>query len=132
MQEQRQNTRIGVGLKVKMRAEKYGFENQVTSVNISGGGIMLVIERRLPIGAQVDLEIILSPREHPIKTRGKIVWIKPVSVKNTEDEEAEVFFEKMYCGMEFIEFTDISPDDQSRLLNFIFNNISGEAVKIRT
>lgn len=115
MDEKRRGIRVGIKLKTKIKAEKYSFEDEVDSVNISGGGIMIPITKKLPIETQVDLEIFLPDEKPPIKTKGKIAWIKSVS----EKEEDARPIDKLCSGIEFIEFTKINDDDEARLLNFI-------------
>lgn len=115
MKEKRQSMRIGIKLKTKIKAEKYGFEGEVNSVNISGGGVMVPITRKLPLGTQVDLEIFLPNEKLPLKTKGKIVWTKSFSIR----DEGNLPPDELYGGIEFIEFTKINQDDEGRLLNFI-------------
>lgn len=115
MDEKRSGIRVGIKLKTKIRAEKYNFEDEVDSINVSGGGIMVPITRKLSVGTQVNLEIFLPDEELPIKTKGKVVWIKSVSKK----EEANLTIDKLCSGIEFVEFTKINDDDEAKLLNFI-------------
>ncbi len=115
MDEKRRGIRVGIKLKTKIKAEKYSFEDEVDSVNVSGGGIMIPITRKLPVETQVDLEIFLPDEKPPIKTKGKIVWIRSVSKK----EEDNLPSDRLCSGIEFVEFTKINDDDEVRLLNFI-------------
>jgi len=115
MDDKRRGIRVGIKLKTKIKTEKYSFEDEVDSVNVSGGGIMVPITKKLPIGTQVNLEIFLPDGKPPIKTNGKIVWIKSASKK----EEDNLPIDKLYIGIEFVEFTKINDDDEVRLLNFI-------------
>jgi N-acetylglutamate synthase-like GNAT family acetyltransferase len=129
IKEKRRTSRIGIELKVKLKAAKYGFEDSMNSINISGGGVMVPIARKLPIGTQVDLEIFLPQESLPLKIKGKIVWIKSLPEKkeaglvNSYTQGMSLFSDGLYSGIEFVEFDEISQNDEARLLDFIHSRL---------
>ena len=58
--------------------------------NISDRGLKVVLDRRLSVDSEVDLEIFLE--EDPLTCKGRVIWVKPVEGKNKSLYETGVEF----------------------------------------
>lgn len=79
-------------------------------MNISGAGVFLYTPDIFPVESRLDLELLLSKENEPIKAEGMVIWL---SDKNLQPDS--------YPGMG-IQFTRISQEDNNRLIDFIEKN----------
>ena len=88
-----------------------GYEIQAKSVNLSGNGVLCVVDRDIPLMTQ--LEVVFSlPVVVNFSSKEKIVKAKGVVVRKEEDAVTDKFFIAVY-------FSDIKPKDQKVLDEFI-------------
>ena len=94
MREKRRYVRSNGLVLVDYKGTK--IEGKSSAFDVSGAGVRLTINRKLDIGAQVELEIYLPADSQPIRAKGKVVWLQ--KLKN----------EYFYTGIEFSVIDDIS------------------------
>lgn len=80
--------------------------------NISGAGIYIRCKKTYPIKTKLHLQIKLPELSKPIKVSGVVIWNADKEIQPHE-----------YPGMG-IQFTDISYDEQDKIMEFIDKNIS--------
>lgn len=78
--------------------------------NIGQGGVCVTLRTDIKLFTPVQLEIDLLDLANHIKCNGKVVWNVQ---RKTDDPGKSNFFD---IG---IEFTDIKPDDQARLIDIV-------------
>lgn len=78
--------------------------------NLGTGGVCIIFRRNIKLFAEVDMEIDLMDTEKNIKCRGKVVW----SVKTQSKKQPKVI---VYDTG--VEFTNISPEDQTRVTEIV-------------
>ena len=88
-----------------------GYEIQARSVNISGNGVMCLVDRDIPLMTQLEIVFAL-PVAVNFSSKEKIVKAKGVVVRKEEDAVSDKFFIAIY-------FSDIKPKDQKVLDEFI-------------
>jgi len=74
MSEQRQHGRIPVSLKVSYLSKGDLQRDLVT--DLSPGGLFIRTSRPLPIGTEVDLEVVIADEDPPTHVRGKVIWLR--------------------------------------------------------
>lgn len=83
-------------------------EGKSSAFDVSAAGVRLTIDRKLDIGAQVEIEMYLPGDSQPIRARGKVVWVK--KLKN----------EYFYLGIEFSIIDDISI---AKISDYVFRKL---------
>ncbi|HNX82080.1 MAG TPA: PilZ domain-containing protein [Candidatus Omnitrophota bacterium] len=78
------------------------------SENISVGGLKVILDRQLPVGTLVQLEVFVTPNA-PIVCKGIIVWTQRINPQETKPDLFET-------GIQFIELDDMG---QSIIANVI-------------
>ena len=74
MNEKRQHPRLPVSLKVSYLSKGDLQRDLVT--DLSPGGLYVRTSKPLPIGTEIDLEVIVEDGDSPIHVRGKVVWLR--------------------------------------------------------
>ena len=100
---------VSVKYKIKGRLDK----SSSMPRNVGGGGIRLALHERLPLGAQVDLEISVPNNPQPITALGKVVWVETFNIKNGEEI---TYYE---TGIQFIK---VSPLAIGRIYAYFHEN----------
>jgi CheY-like chemotaxis protein len=72
--------------------------------NVSGTGILLLTDKPVRAGTFLHLEFVLPNTQHTIRAQGKVLHVN----RNTEGTYG--------AG---VHFTDLSPDDQRRIVDFV-------------
>ena len=106
MENKRQFKRFSTKLDAKYsREDNPGKWKGCSVTNISRGGVGIIVhlQERIPTGLLVPLEIMLPPKEEPIKAIGVLRWI--------EKKGKEMNFK---VGIEFI---NINPEDLKTMLD---------------
>ncbi|MFA4990060.1 MAG: anti-sigma factor antagonist [Candidatus Omnitrophota bacterium] len=114
MQLRRRFKRLPIDIKVELRA-KYG-RNPVALkldlLNLSAIGAFIFGCNKFKFGDEVILKMRLPPKREPLELAAKVVWIPDKQVQP-----------HAYPGVG-IEFINISPSLQQKLIDFIERNIS--------
>lgn len=99
---------IKISVRYNRRSQSDVFTGKV--MNVSGAGVFLYTADIFPIESRLELELLLSQENEPIKAEGMVIWL---SDKNLQPDS--------YPGMG-IQFTRISQEDSNRLIDFIEKN----------
>jgi len=75
----RQHERIPVTLKVSYPS-KGDLQRDIVT-DISPGGLFVRTSKPLPIGTEIDLEVVVADEDPPISVRGKVVWVRSLQEK---------------------------------------------------
>ncbi len=111
--ERRRCIRIDEALPVQLGRE--GFDAEAKTVNISATGTLCLIDLDIPL--MTKLSIALSIPAHG-KSAKKTIKIKGVVVRKDRDSSSSGFWTAIF-------FSDIKPDDQRLLQNYIDYRVSG-------
>ena len=80
--------------------------------NISEGGIRVILEEKLNVTTQVDIELYLFHAELPIRSKGEVAWtaeLKPEKIRHR----------LFYTGIKFIEISDHNKNEIKKLVEEI-------------
>lgn len=107
--EKRQFPRAVIPCKIStVFAERVLVLNSHTE-NIGVGGIKVILEEKLHVSTEVDLDLFLLDKEKPLKCKGKIVWVDEIT-------PVEIRPRLFDTG---IEFTQISDFDKQEVVKFV-------------
>lgn len=102
--EKRQSPRANIFCKITtIFGERLLVLNSYTE-NISEGGVKVILEEKLHVSTEVDLELSLSNGKAPIKCKGQVIWSNEI-----KSDEAE----RNYIFDTGIKFTQISQEDKN-------------------
>ncbi|MFI5290361.1 MAG: TIGR02266 family protein [Polyangia bacterium] len=74
MADKRQHPRVPVSLTVSYPSK--GALAQDLISDLSPGGVFIRTSQPLPIGTEIELQVVLGDEEPPIGVRGKVVWLR--------------------------------------------------------
>lgn len=77
--------------------------------NVGIGGIRAILQEKLHLSTEVEVELFLENREKPLKSKGQIIWVRELNPKNIKPR----FFD---TGIKFI---GMSTSDQELLKNTV-------------
>ena len=107
--EKRQFPRAEIPCKIStVFAERLLIFNAHTE-NLGVGGIKVILEEKLQVSTEVDLELFLQDKERPLKCKGKISWVEELTPVGINPR----FFD---TGIEFIQINDY---DKQEILKFV-------------
>ena len=87
-------------------------KTKAPSINVSWGGVQLILPEKLLKGARLALEIQLEADRPPIRAVGEVVWMEEAPDK-ADSEGLRVF----RTGVKFVGF---SSEAQGRLIKFLY------------
>jgi hypothetical protein len=82
--------------------------------NVSPGGVRLVLEEKLHIPTEVEVELFFPTREKPLKSKGQIAWVKELGPLGTNPRLFDT-------GIKFI---GLSAADKEELEKFVDSSLS--------
>jgi hypothetical protein len=85
---------------------------KVVNVGRAGMGIEVHLQERLQTGSILKIEVLVPPRDEPVKAIGILRWVK------------ELMEEKCFLGG--VKFTEIDPEDTWTLLDYAYNKWLGK------
>jgi Tfp pilus assembly protein PilZ len=112
MRERRKYVRFNDLVLIDYKGEQV--EGKSSVLDIGGGGIRLIADKRLKVDSDVELEIYLPGDSQPIKVSGKIVWVQ--ACKERPNSESKPQKEYFYTG---IKFTFLDENNRKKIANFI-------------
>ena len=114
MQLRRRFKRLPIDIKIELKAkyEKSPTCLKVDILNLSAVGAFIFGCDKFKLGDEVVLKMKLSPKNEEVEVEAKVVWLP--------DKQVQYHF---HPGMG-VEFKDISPSVQQKLLEFIERNLS--------
>jgi c-di-GMP-binding flagellar brake protein YcgR len=100
--QRREWARVGVVIPVRVEPVEARdvVAGETSSLNLSGGGVLVRDPWRLPLGLDVRLELVVDPAQPPVRALGRVV----------RDDGTE---------RKGIRFDDLSPQDSERLMRFV-------------
>ncbi len=116
MQERRRYVRLNMPLEVRysIQGEKGSAYKSFTK-NISPNGVRFAVEKELPAGTILDINIIIPTKSDPIPIKAKIIWSK----KGVEQEK-DVYD----AGFEFVNIPEQSKKEFFQYLcNLMYNQL---------
>ena len=114
MEERRKYVRLDTRLKITYTVlkDKRNSSLSTETRDISGGGIRLFLAEGVPVGALLQLTILLPEDTKPIVSIGKVVWLEEFSILHSQKQEGKL----LEAG---IEFTEIDPKDRDRIIKYV-------------
>lgn len=94
--EKRSFPRIKDEIKVSYKIMGSSGEDEVQTMDISGGGLRLPMHEKVKPETMVELNISLPSQETPFYGLAKVIWQKPAAVKGKDGKN---YFE---TGMKFV------------------------------
>jgi c-di-GMP-binding flagellar brake protein YcgR len=95
-EERREHSRFDKNLEVEYCDEKKPHLKNGKTLNISKGGMKLLIDDKLPVGAVIDMKIYIPEKKRTIEIESEIAWTKDVE---GFDASGKRLFQ---CGVKFI------------------------------
>jgi len=77
--------------------------------NVSGGGIRVILEEKLNVTTQVDIELFLFHTELPIRCKGQVIWA-------VELKPERIMHRLFYTGIKFVEISDHNREEIKKLV----------------
>ncbi len=100
-------------VKLKYKIADQEIEGKSLSQYISGEGMLILLDKKLPLGVQLELQIELPDSSQPIVATGKIVASQ--GGIRCSDKEVKVYYDT------FIRFTKILPEDRKRIIRYVYS-----------
>ena len=118
MIERRKYIRLGQTVKItyKVTSSSYKHSGYIIE-NFGGGGIRMILEKRLPPGTILDLDIKLPDIKEPIIVKGEIVWLDVRKGKSKE-----------FPFVAGVKFVKIDPFECGKILKYVGKKIKGEGL----
>ncbi|MFH1045853.1 MAG: PilZ domain-containing protein [Candidatus Omnitrophota bacterium] len=113
MQEKRRFVRSDGLVLVDYRGTK--IEGKCSAFDVSGVGVRLIIDKKLDMGAAVEIELYLPGDSQALSAKGKVVWVQ--KCRETEESEHEKRKEFFYIG---IEFDEIEEKNRKRITGYVY------------
>lgn len=117
-EERRKDVRLSHDAEIEYNVEKKPHLKSGKSLNISEGGMKLLLDDKLPVGAIVDLKMYLPGKNEMVDVEGEVVWTNDADIK---DPSGKRYF---HSGIKFLAVKESS---QTQLADYIKN--LGRALK---
>ncbi len=98
--QRREWARVAAVVPVRVRAVDENLGGETSTLNVSGGGVLVKDLWHLPLGLDVRLELDIEPGKPPVRALGRVVR------EAARDEKG-------------VRIDDISRDDEERLVRFV-------------
>ena len=95
-EERREHSRFKKGLEIDYRIKKKPHFKSGKTVNISKGGMKLLLDEKLPEGTPMDIKLYIPEKNRVVEVEAEVVWTKDAEEKNLSDKR---FF---HSGIKFI------------------------------
>ena len=112
--DRRRSVRLDEELPFKIGHDKY--EAEARTVNISEHGALCVVDKNIPLMAQLAVALTLPAQDKKAKS-GKILRIKAVVVRREKDPSSEKYLLALF-------FSQISPENRRALNRFIESRLT--------
>jgi stage II sporulation protein AA (anti-sigma F factor antagonist) len=114
MQLRRRFKRLPVDLKIELKSKRFNSSEclKVEMINLSAVGAYIFGCSNFKLKDEVILKMKLAPKPQVLELEAKVVWVPDKAVQPHE-----------YPGIG-VEFSDISAEDQQKLIEFIERNLS--------
>ncbi len=114
MQLRRRFKRLPIDLKIELKSKRDNSPGclKVDVLNLSAVGAFIFGCNKFKLGDEVILKMKLAPKQEELVLAARVVWIPDKAVQPHE-----------YPGIG-VEFSDISTDNQQKLIEFIERNLS--------
>ncbi len=116
--ERRQHVRFQKALEVTYIVEKRPhLNNNGKTVDISEGGIKILLGEKLSEGVILDLKVSLPGSQEPAELEGMVVWSEDVKEKDASGKR---------CFHSGVKFSAIKEPSGKRLINYIYSLASSQ------
>jgi len=99
-EERREHKRFADGVVVEYSVEKKPHLKGGRVINMSKGGMKLLLDEKLPTGTILDLKIYMPEKKTAAEVEAEIVWTKDAQIKDLSEKR---FF---HSGIKFIAIKD--------------------------
>ena len=110
-EERREHKRFVDGVVVEYGLEKKPHLKGSKAINMSRGGMELLLDEKLPPGAILDLKIYIPKKKSAAEVEAEVVWTKDADVK---DLSGKRFF---HSGVKFIAVKDSADNHIADYIN---------------
>lgn len=110
-EERRRHVRFERDLEVEYYIEKKPHLKTGNTVNVSRGGMKLLLDEKLPVGTIIDLKALIPVRNRTVEIEAKVVWTKEAQ---NNDPHGKRFF---HSGIKFIAIKEPSDAHFSEYIN---------------
>lgn len=90
--ERRRAPRYRVDWPIHYRRVPPGLNGPAKTRDLSHTGVGLMLEERLEVGSQLELQIALPRRPDPFSVAGQVMWVKEVSMHPDSPSALRTFF----------------------------------------
>lgn len=112
--ERRRSVRLDESLPFRIGHEDY--EAEVRTLNISGHGALCLIDKDIPLMTRLKIGLTVPLAGSSARAKARTIRLKGVVVRRQEDKATGKFYVAVY-------FSDMSPDDQRLLQDYIDNRL---------
>jgi c-di-GMP-binding flagellar brake protein YcgR len=111
-EERRKHARFSHDTDIEYNVAKKPLIKGGKSINISEGGMKLLMDEKLPKGAIIDMKMYLPDKNEVVEVEGEVIWTSDADVK---DASGKRYF---HSGIKFMAVRESS---QTRLTEYIKN-----------
>ena len=111
--ERRSHARFNKDLEVEYSVEKKPRLDISRTLNLSKGGMKLLLDEKLPKGAILDLKVFLPEKKRAVEIEAEVVWTLDADEK---DLSGKRFF---HSGLKFIAIKEPSGTDFSQYMTHL-------------
>jgi c-di-GMP-binding flagellar brake protein YcgR len=116
MRERREYVRANGLVLINYKSQQV--EGKSSAFDASGAGVRIIVDRKLKIGSEVELEIYLPGDSQPVKAKGKVAWAEKCKEKlATQFEQKKEYF---YTG---IDFTVIDENSRTKIAGYVYRKL---------
>jgi c-di-GMP-binding flagellar brake protein YcgR len=108
--ERRQFPRVTLICKMTLTCGQKSLVYSSHTENVSVGGMRLILEEKLPVRRELEVELFLPDRQKSIKCKGQTIWVREVSPPGVNPR----FFD---TGIEFMDMSDASKGILTEAIN---------------
>ena len=119
MQEKRTFKRIDISVLVKYKVQDKEKEIESMSIDLSGGGVQLLVNEAPPRGSSVELKMDIPRHVEPISARGEIVYSRVISGNKGSGGRRRLG----------IRFTKMDIHDREKIIKYVYECISDRRIR---
>ena len=125
--ERRKFARLDTRLLVSYQVAGSARSIRVVTRNVSGGGVCMFLEERLPIGTRLQVRITLPDYEatatlsaKAITFAGEVVWCEAFEISQDERRGSAAPHHAVMAGIKIV---DVAPETQQEIMRYVILNL---------